>query len=201
MKTWLVAMMLVGCASDGMQGLQGAEGPRGPEGKQGVAGPPGADGKDGNTHWRPISLINCSVTLDVISVAEDGSLSLVLDNMRETFLSYSVMIYLNGDVETSCVVGLGSAQEGSDSSYRAAPTVGAHDRSCITSADYPSPNGSSAGYWRFTGAGSMRGEYVDADNPLGLNGRTHVFSESECAAWLMDEDGVWLESTITEALL
>jgi hypothetical protein len=203
MRTLLVAMVLVGCAADGMQGLQGAAGPRGPDGKQGLVGPPGADGADGKdstSAWRPTALVDCSVALDVVSVTGDV-LAATQDGIRETFLAYSVLLYLNGDVEVSCTVGLGTAQEGGESSYMPAPTVGARDRSCLANADYPSPNSSSVGYWRFTATDSMRGEYVDADNPFGLDGRAHVFVASECAARSMDDAGVWSNVALAEALL
>ena len=198
----LVTLILVGC--EGERGPSGVIGPRGPEGLQGPvggqgpAGPPGKDGMlpEGGT-YRPRYWVSCNASLDLISFNSTGQPQRLADGMSETLLVYNVLLYTNGDVEVSCTAGIGSAQSGTISDYFPAVTNGASTGLCIAPADYP-PFGTQAGFWQLQTSSGPHAQYMDADNPLGLNGFSHSFTESECNSDVLGDDGKWTHVTLSD---
>lgn len=201
-QTAVFLVGLAGCAADvpdyiSEDGKPGVSGERGPQGPMGL---PGRDAQA--SRWRPLAYLNCSVALDIISL-QDGAPAVVKDGLRETALNYAVTVYENGDAEAECSASLGSASEGGDSLYFPALVPGAQSRRCYGRSDYPSTGptpGTQVGGWVFTTEPTPQGEYTDSDNPLNLNGLAYVFSDDDCACFVMDEVGTWSRATIAAVL-
>lgn len=176
----------------------GPPGPSGLEGRPGARGAEGPQGKPGSSGYRPVFWVSCGVTLDIIRITAAG-LERAPDGLKETLLRYSLVVYSDGDVEVDCGAGIGTAQEGSASAYYPEPTQGASTGGCIASADF-GDTGPSAGFWSFdvaTGS-APRAAYVDADNPVGLNGYSYKYSDSDCHADMLGADGKWTEVTLSD---
>lgn len=209
-QTAMFLVGLVGCAAEvpdrvpedgksGVGGARGAQGLEGPTGERGAQGPMGLPGKDAPaSRWRPLGYFSCSANLDVLA-RTDGAPVVGKDGLRETGLDYAVTVYENGDADVSCGASLGSASEGGDKVYYPALVPGAQSRFCFGDSDYP-PVGTEAGGWTFTTSPSPQGKYTDSDNPLNLNGLTYVFSDSDCASFVMDDAGTWSRATLTAVL-
>lgn len=188
---WVVAaLLLMNCygppGSPGIEGRQGARGAEGPQGKP-------------SSGYRPVYWVNCGVALDIIRIGAAG-IERAPDGQAETLLRYSLVVYNDGDVEVDCGAGIGTAQEGSGSGYYPEPTKGASTGGCIANADFIGNTGSSAGFWSFdvATAACPRAAYVDADNPLGLNGFSYKYSDSDCHADMLGDDGKWSPVTLSD---
>jgi hypothetical protein len=215
LRLTLIAI-LAACGGEGAPGLMGAkgdrgpmglEGPMGPMGLQGPAGPMGAIGAPGKdaagaaSGYRPLFWVQCDKAIDLISV-QNGALALTQDGLTETELEYVALVYTNHDVEVQCQAAIGSAQAGGSGHYYPSVVNGAQSGGCLASADYPSPNGLNAGYFRFeviTGEGP-RATYVDPDNPLGLDGHIERMTDANCKADEMDASGSWRQVLLSDAL-
>lgn len=215
-QTALLLVGLAGCAAqdplDGASGMNGERGVSGPAGAQGPAGPAGARGQEGPegkpgkdapaSRWRPLGYFSCSVALDVISL-QNGTPIVAKDGLNETGLNYAVTVYENGDADVDCSASLGSASEGGDNRYYPALVVGSQTRRCFGSSDYPSAVGaadSEVGNWEFTTEPNPQGKYIDRDNPLNLSGLAYVFSDDDCASYVMDDVGTWSRATLAAVL-
>lgn len=213
-QTAMFLVGLVGCAADvpdrvpedgksGINGARGAQGLEGSAGERGPQGPMGLPGKDAPaSRWRPLGYFNCSVALDIISL-QNGTPVVAKDGLRETALNYAVTIYENGDADVDCSASLGSANEGGDNLYFPALVPGAQNRRCYGRSDYPSTGatpGTQAGGWVFTTEPNPQGKYTDGDNPLNLDGLTYVFSDDDCASFIMDNVGTWSRATLAAVL-
>lgn len=186
-NVWLPCLLVLS-ACYGPPGAPGPEGRQGPRGEEGPAG----------SGYRPAFRVACSRSLDLISVPASG-ISRTPDGLEETLLRYSVLAYTNGDAQVQCGVSIGAAQEGSDTNYYPSVTKGAEEGSCIASADFPSANSLSAGYWQFDVVTACpRAVYHDADNPLGLNGFSYQYAESECKTLIFGMDGNWSMATLAD---
>jgi hypothetical protein len=210
----LVAVLtLGGCAGDavgptgpegprgpmGLRGVDGAPGEPGPAGKQGAPGPAGKDAP-ASSAYRPKFWARCIVALDLISA--QPMLSRTADGTAETALDYAFLVFTNHDLEVQCTAAIGSAQEGGSSIYYPSVTVGANTGGCGASADYPSSNmPGTVGSWYFElikGSGPQA-TYKDPDNPLGLNGFSRRFLDSDCNANVMDDAGNWQPVAVSAA--
>ena len=189
---WLscFALLLAGCYGPaGADGRQGLEGVRGPAGPAGVA----------TSGYRPAFWASCGATLDLLALGAAGA-TRAQDGMPETSLHYALLVYTNGDAEVQCSAQIGSAQDGSSSTYYPAPTKGAANGTCIVSADFGSTPGGEVGFWLFdvATAACPRAAYNDPDNPLGLNGFSYKYGESDCAVRMMNADGKWTQVTLSD---
>lgn len=217
----LAVMVAAGCAGDpvagpqgpiGQQGPQGIQGPKGDKGDRGDVGPEGPQGPDGREGtmgmsvggaagspavkpYRPLYWVACDTTLDLITVS-NGSIQRAADGMAETFLKYTLTLYVDHDVDVSCTAAIGSAQEGSGSGYYPNVVRGSMEAGCTASSNYPSPGENTAGLWFFKLQSGPQATYVDADNPLDLDGSVHKFTESECSSYVLDDDGDWGQVTL-----
>ena len=198
-----VAALCFGCdGPPGPQGLAGPQGPRGLDGRNAGSAAPAVSalpaspyalaGSTAATPYRPLVWISCHVTMDLVT-ASGSSASLGMDGLNETLLVYRATIFTNGDTDSSCTASIGSAQDGSGSSYYPASTVGSEDASCMASSDYP-PFNIEAGFWRFAASPDMspRAKYVDAGHPL--DGRSYVFQESDCSIMVLGQGGEWKDA-------
>lgn len=209
----LALMMVCACGGDpvagpqgpiGQQGPQGSKGEKGDRGDVGPEGPEGSPGKPGALAgssapkpYRPLYWVGCSVALDLITVTS-GTIQRAADGMAETLLKYTLTLYANGDVESSCTAAIGSGQEGSGSGYYPSVVVGSATAGCTASSNYPSAGETTAGFWDFeTGAGP-HAQYMDSDNPLNLDGAVHKFTESECKSYVLGDDGKWTQVTLAD---
>lgn len=161
-------------------------------GERGPAGPAGSG-------YRPVFWVACGATLDLIRVGAAG-LERVADGLEETRLDYTLLVYSNGDVEVQCTAALGTAQDGSASNYYPDPIVGSSTGGCVAGADFAGASGVNAGFWSFSVAMATtpRVTYVDADNPLGFDGYSYRYSESDCNAQMMSADGKWTTVTLSD---
>lgn len=163
----------------------GAPGPQGPEGKQGPQGPAGPPGKDATQSYAPRFWVACFATLDLLDGSSGNSTVRGSDGIGETSLHYRLTLYSNKDVDVSCEAGIGSAQSGAQSNYYPGVIQGSQTGACLTPSDYGSPPaamGGNVGFWAFTVTNGPGAKYMDSDNPLGLDGYSHAFTESECKA-------------------
>jgi hypothetical protein len=185
--------LLAGCVgADGVQGLDGIRGPMGPMGERGAAGP-------ASTGYRPVYWASCGATLDLLRLGAAG-LERGADGKQETSLNYALLVFNNGDAEVQCTAGIGSAQNGSASTYYPSTTKGSSSGLCIAIADIAAGPNTEAGYWSFdvvAGSGP-RAAYNDPDNPLGLNGYSYKYSESDCKAQMMNDAGKWTLVTLAD---
>lgn len=198
LAAWIV-LTFIGCAAEVPPRI-GETGSRGPAGVAGPQGPAGKDGKDAPSAWRPLAHFSCLVTIDLISVSNNGEITRASDGLKETVLSYEATRYTNGDAETKCTASIGSAQNGSDSEYYPATVPGAGTESCFASADYPGSagggSGTTVGKFEFSANRLPQAVYNDPDNPLMLNGSGYKFADSDCAVFDMDDKGDWTRITL-----
>jgi len=196
----LTAALLIGCIEGdrGEKGEPGEMGEMGERGEMGEKGDMGEPGKDADS-YRPSSLAECSATLDVIAVADDDSIQVGEDGVKETGLRATMTNYSNGDVEVTCLVAIGSGAGGSVSAYHIAGTSGADNRACGVIAEYPLADDGNAGSWRFRGVGGkMQAQYADTGNPL--NGKTYDFTEDNCIGKVLGDDGKWSDADLADIL-
>lgn len=185
--------LLTGCAgADGVQGLDGIRGPVGPMGERGQVGPAGSG-------YRPVYWVSCGVSLDLLRLGAAGA-ERGADGTLETSLNYTLLVYSNGDAEVQCTAAIGSAQNGSTTMYYPSPTKGASNGVCIAVADIAAGPNTEAGYWSFdvATASGPRAGYNDPDNPLGFNGYSYKYGESDCKAQMMSETGKWTLVTLAD---
>lgn len=151
--------------------------------------------------YRPVFWVYCNAAIDLLRLGATGA-ERGPDGVPETSLDYALVFYSNGDTEVQCKAGIGSAQNGSSSSYFPSPTRGAMTGACIADADIPTPGATTGevGYWSFdvVTAACPRAAYNDVDNPLGLNGYSYKYSEKDCNAQMMDADGQWTKVTLAD---
>lgn len=177
----------------GDEGDRGANGLRGPPGD---AGPPGPSGDAGG--YGPGLFLACSVALDLI-----GASGLGTDGISETFATYDVVAFSNGDVETRCALALGSADNDSDSRYLPRGTAGASSAVCLADVDYPPAGGvgSTVGTWRFSlPTTGPRFTYLDPDPSHPLDGFVRAFVEADCSVKRTDAAGAWVTITLADLL-
>ena len=90
-------------------------------------------------------------------------------------------------------------QSGTESSYYPGPTKGAQTGSCIAPSDYGSPMGGELGFWQFMIMNGPGATYIDPDNPGGLDGYFHGFTESECHALVYEiGDTNWKDAKLSD---
>lgn len=198
---WVAAVLcLASCYGPaGPPGPEGKQGPRGVEGITGKDGQQGPPGKDGGG-YRPVYWVGCSATLDLIRVGTAG-VERAQDGLQETALYYTLLVYTNGDAEVECTAAIGSAQNGSSSRYYPSSTKGAQTGACVADADFPGGPDLENGLWMFdvdAAAACPRAAYSDPDNPLGLNGYSYKYSESDCHAQMMSDAGKWTSVTLAD---
>jgi hypothetical protein len=165
----------------------------GPMGERGPAGP-------ANSGYRPVYWVSCIATLDLLRLGAAGA-ERGTDGVQETSLEYALLVYSNGDAEVQCTAAIGSAQSGSTSSYYPSTTKGASSGQCIASADITAAGPSTeVGYWSFDVATAARpsAAYADIDNPLGFDGYSYKYSESNCKAQMMSDTGKWTLVTLAD---
>jgi len=189
---WLSCLLLISACygPTGAPGLEGRQGPRGDEGPPGPAG----------SGYRPVFWVRCIATLDLIRVGASG-VERAQDGLAETSLNYALLVYSNGDAEVQCTAAIGAAQNGSTSSYFPSGTTGASTGTCIASADFVVGTDVDAGFWSFdvnAAAACPRAAYHDADNPLGFNGYSYNYSESDCRAKMMSDAGKWTDVMLAD---
>jgi hypothetical protein len=191
----ILAAVLLTTSCYGPPGPPGLEGRQGPRGLDGQQGPPGKNGSG----YRPVFWVGCGVTLDLLAPGPSGGTARAQDGTAETSLHYALIVYTNGDAEVQCSAQIGSAQDGSSSTYYPEPTKGAANGTCIVNADF-GVGGSDVGFWSFdvATAACPRAAYVDADNPLGLNGYSYKYSETDCYARMMGDDSKWSLVTLSD---
>lgn len=189
---WGVVLAVLGACAGGEPGPQGLRGPAGPMGERGPTGPAGGS-------YRPVYWVSCLATLDLLRLGAAGA-ERGADGTRETSLNYALIVYSNGDAEAQCSAAIGSSQDGSSSAYYPSSTKGAASGLCIASADFGSVPVGEVGFWSFdvATAACPRAAYVDADNPLGLNGYSYKYSESDCTAKMMNAGGEWTPVTLSD---
>ena len=176
-------------------GPPGAPGDDGKEGPRGPAGPTGAPGEA----YRPRYWVSCLDTLDLLGPSPSGDLVRTSDGLKETSLAYAVMTYSNGDAQVRCNSRIGTAQDGSSSTYYPAVTKGSDSGACITNADLSPLTGINAGWWLFdVQTAHPRAVYNDPDNPLGFNGYSYQFTDANCNALLFGMDGQWSDVTLAD---
>jgi hypothetical protein len=188
--------------AEGIDGTPGKDGARGPTGELGPAGPKGARGPAGGSDedsgterpaYEPSVWIACNAALDIVSNGALGQ-----DGIFETSFVYRATLFVGGDVDVQCTVGLGSVESASGGAYFPAPTNGAAQASCLADLDYPPIGGagSTVGEWKFETTNSgPRVSYHDPDPGHPLNNDAYTFTESDCTL-LGNRDGVWRQSTI-----
>lgn len=200
---WLAFICLLSaCAgADGAPGLDGARGPLGAMGLTGMTGPMGERGPAGpaSAGYRPVFWVGCGAVLDLIRVGA-GGVERAADGVGETKLNYTLLAFSNGDAEVQCTAAIGTAQDGSSAMYFPSTTKGAESGGCAASADFPGGTNVVVGVWSFdvaTGS-APRAAYVDSDNPLGFDGYTYKYSESDCHVQMMSADGKWTLVTLSD---
>jgi hypothetical protein len=193
----------------GPQGPIGQQGPRGEKGDDGDQGPPGAKGDQGPQGqpggaagsgggiYKPRYWVRCSAALDLITVS-NGVVQRAADGQAETLLDYALTLYTDHDVQAACTAAIGTAQDGSSSSYYPSVVDGSHSAGCLASVDYSPASGTAAGFWYFEIQSGPRSTYSDSDNPLGLDGAVHTFSESECHSYVLRDDDTWSQVTLAD---
>lgn len=198
-RLFAAAAILSACVGDPAAGPEGARGPTGAAGPPGTPGAVGATGPAGSS-YRPVFWVRCAAALDLIRVGASG-IERAADGLYETLLVYTLVIYNDGDVDVECSAAIGTEQSGTMSGYYPATTNGATTGSCIASADYPGgpSTQTAAGFWEFAiDAALPRATYVDADNPLGLNGFRYSFTETDCQANMLGNNGKWTPVTLAD---
>jgi hypothetical protein len=158
-------------------------------GERGAPGPAGSS-------YRPVFWVSCDAKLDIIRAGASGP-ERAPDGMAETGLEYTVVVYSNADLEVQCGANIGSAQSGASSEYYPAITKGASTGVCLVNADFPP--GPVVGYWSFAIEAALpHAAYVDPDNPLGLNGYSYSFSETDCHADMLGDNAKWTQVTLAD---
>jgi hypothetical protein len=149
--------------------------------------------------------VRCIAPLDLVRVGASGLLERGVDGKEETELFYTLLIYTNGDVDAECSAAIGSQQAGSEAVYYPEITNGASSGACVANAEFPGTAAAGAaigevvGYWSFAiDAALPRAAYVDADNPLGLNGFGYSFTEKDCNATMLGDNGKWTKVTLAD---
>jgi hypothetical protein len=170
---------------DGEDGTQGAVGPAGPSGPQGAKGEPGDDAAG----YQPRFWASCDRTVDLV----------FSDGIEETLLDYTLIRFTNGDLDVSCLVGAGSAEQSSNQIYYPELTNGATSGACLTPLDYPPTSDGTVGMWRFTSTAELgpRATYSDVSSHP-LNNRQVPFTENDCHVYTMDAKGEWSDSSLGE---
>jgi hypothetical protein len=181
--------------ADGRPGKDGAEGPPGERGAMGLQGAPGRDAV-ADELYRPLEWFGCVRLLDLIASNGPGA-----DGINETSLTYEMLRYSNGDVETSCTSGLGSAISASDHGHYPAVTMGARTGGCIASGtDYPqTTNDLIAGLWEYGMSPQPHATYRDAAGHW-LDGTTFTFVANDCHAYVADDKGIWQDASLNDVL-
>lgn len=155
-----------------------------------------AAGSGAEKVYRPRFWVSCTVVLDLVRIV-GGAVERGADGNEETYLSYDLTLFSNGDIDVGCQAAIGSASSGSSSKYYPVATKGATSGYCGAAGDFP-PVGIEAGSWSFGLNSGPSVKYDDSDNPLGLNGYFHAFTEKECSALLFNEAGAWKEATLSD---
>ena len=130
-------------------------GAAGAAGQPGPAGAPGPAGMNApGQGYQPTLSVLCAAEIDLVDGAANPTTPQIIgtDGIDESYFQYSIVVYANGDAQTTCSVALGSVETASGGAYYPATAQGAGFRHCQAVIDYPPypAAGNAGGFWDFT---------------------------------------------------
>jgi hypothetical protein len=226
----LLVFVVAACAEDGKDGLDGTpvdaedlpvgsaqcpnggvlltvgieeravcNGAVGATGATGATGTPGMDA-DG---YQPTVSILCNASVDLVNgqAGFDTPQIIGTDGIDESYFQYSAVVYSNKDVQATCGVTFGTVETSSGGAYYAGTSMGAANRYCQVSIDYPPApaSGGNGGVWAFTVNAEKTpiATYSDMDANHPLNGDFIDFFEEECVVRKF-VGGAWVAGTFAD---
>lgn len=226
-RVGLLLAFLVACADDGKDGRDGTRvevedlavgskecpsgglllvvgGDRRPvcNGINGLDGKPGMNADPGQGGYQPTLSVLCGAGIDLLNGAANIDTPQIIgtDGVAESYFQYSVVVYSNGDAQTTCGVTLGTLATSSGGAYYAGTAKGATNRYCQVAIDYPPAPamGNSGGIWEFkVDQKTPLATYSDQDPGHPLHGNVMDFFADECVIRKFT-NGTWVDGTFAD---